>query len=418
MLLLIDGKPEKQSRRRNYRLKIRNMDILMGYGGTFMNIFRITDRFHITGRGTVYTVKLSKGANLRMNDVLCDLRGNRFAVKGIEMVNRPQNDIPVEEWPVGIMLELLNATEVCGNILVRSLSEVNFLFCSHSLNPRSVDEDYEEEFQAAGVDHSCAFFSYEDFMAGKLSLFGEKIRGLTIYRGWMLKPDEYRNLYNRLEERGILLINTPEEYERYHLLPGWYSDFENETPTSVWTTGNQVDDILCAAKRLDGDSYIVKDYVKSRKHEWYDACFIKNIKDTAAFERIIRNFVARQGEDLVGGVVLRKFENLKKVGFHEQSGMPLSEEYRIFVYAGKVLAVDGYWSHSDELDFTEQEYAWMESLATRVKSNFVTIDLARKEDGTLIVMELGDGQVSGLRQMNAADFYRRLDIEPEAIECR
>lgn len=205
----------------------------------------------------------------------------------------------------------------------------------------------------------------------------------------------------------------------------------------MWTTGNQVDDILHAAKRLDGDSYIVKDYVKSRKHEWHDACFIKNIKDTAAFERIIRNFAARQGEDLVGGVVLRKFENLKKVGFHEQNGMPLSEEYRIFVYAGNVLAVDGYWSHSDELDFTEQEYAWIESLAIRIKSNFVTIDLARKEDGTLIIMELGDGQVSGLQQINAADFYRifrgqgirnpytvedikrtittftRLDIEPE-----
>ena len=27
----------------------------------------------------------------------------------------------------------------------------------------------------------------------------------------------------------------------------------------------------------------------------------------------------------------------------------------------------------------------------RIRSNFVTIDVARKEDGTLIIMEFGDG---------------------------
>ncbi|MFR2115061.1 MAG: ATP-grasp domain-containing protein [[Ruminococcus] lactaris] len=31
-----------------------------------------------------------------------------------------------------------------------------------------------------------------------------------------------------------------------------------------------------------------------------------------------------------------------------------------------------------------------------MESNFVTIDIARREDGKLIIMELGDGQVSGI----------------------
>ena len=63
------------------------------------------------------------------------------------------------------------------------------------------------------------------------------------------------------------------------------------------------------AKQLNGP-YIVKDYVKSRKHEWYDACFIKNISDIANTTRVIRNFVERQGDSLVGGIVLRKFMGL------------------------------------------------------------------------------------------------------------
>ena len=107
----------------------------------------------------------------------------------------------------------------------------------------------------------------------------------------------------------------------------------------------------------------------------------------------------------MGGIVLRKYENLRQNGFHKQSKMPLSEEYRVFVYAGKILAVDNYWSGASDIKFSVQEYRWIESIASRIKSNFVTVDLARKEDGTLIIMEFGDGQVSGLQQVAAETFY-------------
>ena len=86
--------------------------------------------------------------------------------------------------------------------------------------------------------------------------------------------------------------------------------------------------------------------------------------------------------------------------------MPLSEEYRVFIYAGKILAIDDYWTEKAEVRLSEDEYKWVESIAARVKSNFVTVDLARKEDGSLIIMEFGDGQVSGLQQLKADAFYR------------
>lgn len=52
----------------------------------------------------------------------------------------------------------------------------------------------------------------------------------------------------------------PEEYERYHTLPGWYDDFADETAQSVWETEGNVENALLKAKQLSG-SYIVKDYV-------------------------------------------------------------------------------------------------------------------------------------------------------------
>lgn len=40
---------------------------------------------------------------------------------------------------------------------------------------------------------------------------------------------------------------------------------------------------MLLTKGLEG-AYIVKDFVKSRKHEWYDACFIRNIADKRVME--------------------------------------------------------------------------------------------------------------------------------------
>lgn len=303
------------------------------------DILRIQDKFMITGRGPVYTVKHNKDAIIRMGDLFYDLYGKRFKVKGIEMVRTLTTDIPWDELPVGVLFEMVDGVEVTGNMLVAEMQDINFLFCNHPLYPRKVDMDYEAEYQEAGLNHACALFSYEDLGNGKLTLFGEDISGLTIYRGWMMKPEMYRTFYNLLEEKGIFLINSPEEYERYHTLPGWYNEFADMTVKSIWEEDGDVNSILEMSTSLEG-SYIVKDYVKSRKHEWYDACYIPNIADSANASKVISTFVERQSESLVGGIVLRKYEKLKQTGFHEKSGMPLSEEYRVFVYAGKVHIID------------------------------------------------------------------------------
>ena len=112
------------------------------------------------------------------------------------------------------------------------------------------------------------------------------------------------------------------------------------------------------------------------------------------------------GGDLVGGVVLRQFIKLKSIGFHEKSGMPISEEYRVFIFAGKIMIIDDYWQSDKSVSFSDDEKQWIAACAERIESNFVTMDIARCEDGKLIVMELGDGQVSGLQQIKTTSFYR------------
>lgn len=55
--------------------------------------------------------------------------------------------------------------------------------------------------------------------------------------------------------------------------------------------------------------------------------------------RVIHNFIERQGESLYDGIVLRRCEKLVSVGYHSESGMPLSEEYRAFFLAESDVVV-------------------------------------------------------------------------------
>ena len=178
----------------------------------------------------------------------------------------------------------------------------------------------------------------------------------------------------------------------------------------MWEDQGTVESALALTKGLEG-SYIVKDYVKSRKHEWYDACFIKDIANKKNAERIISSFIERQDSDLVGGVVLRQYEKLRLLSFHDKSGMPISEEYRVFVFAGRIMLIDDYWQGHQKVSFSDEDRLWIEGMVKKINSNFVTLDIARREDGELIVIELGDGQVSGLQQIKPTVFYRTLNTD-------
>lgn len=371
------------------------------------DVYRVLDRFPIPDKGTIYVIKCYANHYISTGDVFFDLWGNSFKVKGIAMIRRDSENRLFDEHIYDLIFELMDGVEIEGNILLKSMEDISFIYCNHPLDPKSVDEDYLEEYQTASQEHECALFSYDELEAGRLKMYGD-ISGLTIYRGWMMKPELNRTFYQKLEEKGIILINTPEEYEKYHLLPGWYEDFKDETAYSVWEDKGTVESALSLTKELEG-SYIVKDYVKSRKHEWYDACFIYDVSDKLSAEKTIRNFIERQGTDLVGGVVLRKFIRLKSIGFHEKSGMPLSEEYRVFVLAGRIMIIDDYWQDNTTINLSDEECQWIQSLSKSIKSNFITMDLARSEDGKLMIMELGDGQVSGLQQIKPNDFYRVLN---------
>lgn len=226
----------------------------------------------------------------------------------------------------------------------------------------------------------------------------------------MLPVGRYAELDAALHRRGAELAVTPEAYRRAHELPGWYGTFAGLTPVSGWLPAapGEVPDpqrLAALAAGLPPGSAVVKDYVKSRKHEWAEACYVPDLADPAALHRVAARFVELQDEFLAGGVVLRAFET-----FVAPQGA--AAEVRVWWRDGVPGLVT---AHPDSAvaEVPEPVRAAVEALGCP----FVTTDLALRADGVWRVVEVGDGQVSDLhREVDLTAFVQLLTTD-QALLC-
>lgn len=288
------------------------------------------------------------------------------------------------------------------------------LFCSQSFAPREVDLDFADEqaaalaagFVTSLVDHTKAT---QGDTAGAVRRVSAE--GPAVYRGWMLRASDYDALYAALAQRGVVLVNDPAAYRFCHHLPESYSTLEGETPRTTWLPMQgplDIEAVFECLRPFGSSPVVVKDYVKSQKHYWLEACFIPRADDQAAVERVVRRFLDLQGEDLCGGLVFREYVPLQIIGRHPRSAMPLAAEVRTFWLDGHLLLAHPYWGNLASSP-TLPPHDWLNDLARRVRSRFFTMDVALKEDGHWTVIELGDGQVAGLpAPAVAATFYQDL----------
>ncbi|MEU6860531.1 ATP-grasp domain-containing protein [Glycomyces sp. NPDC046736] len=209
--------------------------------------------------------------------------------------------------------------------------------------------------------------------------------GPAWYRGWMVTASRYASLERALADRGCRLLADADAYRRAHELPGWYDAFKSRTPASVWTAVPDDPWLNWAVTQLGSTAAIVKDFVKSRKHEWATACHIPDLADAAGLRRVVTAFRDRQGEDLYGGVVLRAFED-----FTDTDGA--TDQARAWWLDGEPIALT---AHPDTpANRVEPDLTGIHDAVTALGCRFVTTDLARRSDGVWRVIEVGDGQVS------------------------
>jgi hypothetical protein len=275
------------------------------------------------------------------------------------------------------------------------------LSCSDPLDGRRPDPHFMPETRAArDLGATVGLVDHDALLAGYP---GDAVRrvptdaGPAWYRGWMIPSARYAALEAALAERGTPLRITAGQYRSAHELPGWYEHFADMTPRSGWVAHEPdlplpdpelaaLADGLIAAGATGA---IVKDYVKSAKHRWATACYVPDLTDRAALTRVVAAFLAEQAGFLAGGIVLREFED-----FTAPDGQAVSAQARVWWLDGRPILVT---AHPDTpRAVVEPDLSGLADRVRALPARFLTTDLVRRDDGAWRVVEVGDGQVSGL----------------------
>lgn len=280
----------------------------------------------------------------------------------------------------------------------------------------NIDSFWEKEMEAAKkAGFGISLVSGTHF-GGPVSISNRKDKSY-MYRGWIVKPQAYQEMTEALNQP---MLNSMDDYLWSFEFPRWYNEIVKYTPHSVWYLADEVvnlgldfivQEIANDVSTRESNSLIVKDFLKSRKHEWFDACFIRDRKDEKEVLRILSNFFKLQGRDFYGGLVFREFLNLKQLGIHPKSRMPLPVEFRTFFLKGEPIFTVPYWDN--DVPYTEEVSSppedWLISIGQKLKSPFVALDIAQDTAGKWWVIEVNDGGSAGLpERAKLEDFYKIL----------
>jgi hypothetical protein len=113
-------------------------------------------------------------------------------------------------------------------------------------------------------------------------------------------------------------------------------------------------------------------------------------------------------------IIFRKYIPLKvyEIGCH---GINFANEWRVFCYKNDILSKGYYWSIADEEVRNKAEWSvkadiLLEKLVPIVskQTNFYVLDIAETVSGEWILIEINDGQMSGLSENDPEEMYQNL----------
>ena len=279
---------------------------------------------------------------------------------------------------------------------------MKLLFPCHSLDNKKVDDDYMEEHRAAKLQgHDCYLFNHDEFVRGEFKSdipVIENSRAILVLRSWMLNTPQYEELYDIIDKMGYEFINTPEQYKNCHHFPESYDYTKDYTSKAIFIKEWDADILQDISDFFGGKSFIMKDFVKSAKYVPGLFKMQGGITGEALLEKV-EEFVEHRGKLFSEGLVFKEFENLKKYGENVN-------EYRLFFYENRLVSCSQNSNLKPLEGVVPLSTKFAEDIAFQIDSNFFTIDIAEKEDGTWMIIETGDGQVSGLSpDQNCLEFY-------------
>lgn len=226
-----------------------------------------------------------------------------------------------------------------------------------------------------------------------------------IWIGFIPALERYTAIYDAAAKKGIKLINTPHQHQIAMEFDQFYPHLEGLTPKSIIL--NSPDDLPRIEAEL-GYPVFVKGSVKSNKDKGWGAVTAQNRDELKQrIETILLNAHRSRGKAIIRQIVPIRHTRMAPDGF------PVGREYRIFLYKTKVLAYSFYWdefSDSEPLNQADKETMLQIAIeaACRVDVSYISVDTGQLESGEWIVIEIGDGQFSGLSHIPPLELWSKI----------
>ena len=210
----------------------------------------------------------------------------------------------------------------------------------------------------------------------------------------------YKELENDLAYFGCNLIN---DYEQHR----WIANFEYYNELGEYTFDTWFDDDFYKAP--EGE-YVCKGRTNSRKFAWNRLMYAKNKREALRIAGDLMN------DGIIGeqGIIYRKYVPLEtfEIGVN---GIRFCNEWRMFFYKENLLCTGFYWSIAENIPAQCPpeliEFAKEIAQIAACFCNFFVLDVAITQDQNPILVEINDGQQSGLSECNPDILYFRLKEE-------
>jgi hypothetical protein len=209
----------------------------------------------------------------------------------------------------------------------------------------------------------------------------------------------YSELYHELLLNSSELINNYLQHLYVADINNWYHDLKDFTPKTYF------DEFHLIPK---GPSYVVKGHTNSRKFQWDKQMFAESSGDvTRVVSSLLDDTFIRDQ-----GICVREYIPLVTydIGLNN---LPITNEWRFFCFKNKGMIGGYYWSNYSEHQpypvsgLPKKAFNLLSSVIEIVSKsiNFFVIDIAETQDNEWIVIELNDGQMSGLSCIDPNEFY-------------
>lgn len=195
-----------------------------------------------------------------------------------------------------------------------------------------------------------------------------------VYVGWMLTPEQYTDMVNKNPQ--IKFLTSPTAYKSAHYFYEWAFILRDVTIPFDETLAGDKD---LQAYHLDHHPLFIKTQTKSAGQ----MSIVRNMEE---FYKLLDHMDSYEFDHETTGLVFRDVVDVQ-------------DELRLFSFKGTVYAAEG----------TPTAYIELARLVTRRLSlPFISVDIAMIE-GKPMVVEVGDGGVSGLKHWTEEEYFKMFE---------